>query len=384
MRNIRLDGRDQAVDVTFQGEVVSRIDVSSGRGGYGGRYAFPGFVDCHVHLDKAHILDRTLVAGGSLSEAIARVRTAKRDFTVEDVSARAERVVRSAISHGTTLMRSSVEVDPDAGLRSFEALTALRERYAAHVELRLSAFAQDGTSQSPETLALLETAVARGADEIGGCTYTDPDPRAHVKAVLGIAADHGIRADFHIDFDLDPDDEHLTLLLDEVERRGMQGRVSIGHGTKLAALAPSRRDDLARRLRDLEVPLVALPATDLFLVGAMAPPDLVTAVATNNVCNPFTPFGDADLLRMANLFALTARWSADADIRRAWDAVTSGAETVLGVQRAVTVGSPATLVVIDAPDPVVATRELRRPIARWYRGRGDPTNLAHDEGASNP
>lgn len=379
MRNVRLDGRAEPVDITFDADVIARIEVSSGRGGFEGRYAFPGYVDCHVHLDKAHILDRTLVPGASLADAISRVRAAKRGFTVDDVTERAERVLRSAVSHGTTLLRSSVEVDPDAGLRSFEALSALRERYAEHVDLRLSAFAQDGTSQSPETLDLLEQAVALGADEVGGCTYTDPDPRAHVRAILAIAEDHGIRADFHIDFDLDPADEHLSLLLDEVERRGMHGRVSIGHATKLAVLSPGRRDELARRLRDLGVPLVALPATDLFLVGAIAPPDLVVAVATNNVCNPFTPFGDADLLRMANLFALTARWSADTDMRRAWDAVTAGAASVLGEERVIEVGAPATIVIVDAADPVVAVRELRRPLARWYRGRADLPDLAPHE-----
>ena len=65
-----------------------------------------------------------------------------------------------------------------------------------------------------------------------------------------------------------------------------------------------------------------LPATDLFLMGRDATHNVPRGVtradrflgsgvtcslATNNVLNPFTPFGDASLLRMANLYANIAQ-----------------------------------------------------------------------------
>ena len=65
-----------------------------------------------------------------------------------------------------------------------------------------------------------------------------------------------------------------------------------------------------------------LPATDLFLMGrgheadiprGVAPAGLlrehgvVCSLATNNVLNPFTPFGDCSLIRMANLYANVAQ-----------------------------------------------------------------------------
>ena len=64
-----------------------------------------------------------------------------------------------------------------------------------------------------------------------------------------------------------------------------------------------------------------LPATDLYLMGRDATHNaprgltvahklvengVVCSVATNNVLNPFTPFGDASLLRMANFYANVA------------------------------------------------------------------------------
>src|SRR4029450_11058150 len=75
------------------------------------------------------------------------------------------------------------------------------------------------------------------------------------------------------------------------------------------------------RLAQCGVAVTVLPATDLYLMGRDAthnvPRGLTAAhrlvadgvlcsVATNNVLNPFTPFGDASLLRMANFYAHVA------------------------------------------------------------------------------
>src|SRR5205085_7322484 len=78
----------------------------------GGRLVLPGFVDSHVHLDKACLLGRCGHIQGGVSDAIRAVAAMKRDFTVEDVYARGSKVIERAIVHGTTRMRSHVEIDP--------------------------------------------------------------------------------------------------------------------------------------------------------------------------------------------------------------------------------------------------------------------------------
>lgn len=375
IRELRLAQGAVPVDLEIDGGVIREITRSSG-GGFGGRFAFPGFTDTHIHLDKAYLLGRTRASNPSsdrgrsagLGDAVAQLRLAKREFTVADVDERARRVLCRAVDNGTTRMRSLVEVDPDAGLRSLEALLRLRSDFAARIELRLVAFAQDGTTGTPETLRLLECALRAGADEIGGCPYTDEDPVRHIRSIFDLAVAYERRVDFHVDFDLDSGWDHLSLVLDETARRRWHGRVSVGHATKLAVLDDLRRTELLGRMRELGVGLVALPATDMFLVGAVAPAGMVSAVATNNVCNPFTPFGDADLLRMANFFATVAGLATDAEVMQAWNTVTCGADALLGAPRAIRVGEPATFVVMDAEDPVTALRELRRPVAAWFRG----------------
>ncbi len=88
---------------------------------------------------------------------------------------------------------------------------------------------------------------------------------------------------------------------------------------------------MARRLADAGVAVTVLPSTDLFLMGRAADHNVPRGVtradrfhahgvtcslATNNVLNPFTPFGDCSLIRMANLYANIAQLGRRAGSRR--------------------------------------------------------------------
>jgi len=66
----------------------------------GGRAVLPGFVDSHVHLDKACLLGRCGHLQGGLKAAIAAVSAMKRDFTVADVYERGAQVLERAIAKG--------------------------------------------------------------------------------------------------------------------------------------------------------------------------------------------------------------------------------------------------------------------------------------------
>jgi cytosine/creatinine deaminase len=73
-----------------------------------GRLVVPGFVDAHIHLDKAYLLDRAPSREGTLAEAIRVTGEAKRTFTFDDVRLRARRLLDRAVALGTTAMRGHV------------------------------------------------------------------------------------------------------------------------------------------------------------------------------------------------------------------------------------------------------------------------------------
>jgi cytosine deaminase len=341
-------------------------------------------VESHIHLDKACILDRCAIEEGTLAEAFTTTAAAKADFTEADVYARAARVVEMAETHGTTRMRTFVEVDPRAGLRSFEAIRKVKADYAFAVDIEICAFAQEGLTNEPETAGLLDQALRAGADLVGGCPYTDPDPAAHIAAIFDLAERHAVDVDFHADFDLDPEGSALPRIVAETRARGYGGRVSLGHVTKLSAMHPEAVADMAAQLAEAGVAATVLPATDLFLLGreaerlvprGLAPAQLlrnagvVTSVASNNILTPFTPFGDASLGRMANLYANVAHLSRDEDMRAAFDMVTADAARLMNAPYGLTVGAAADIVLIDAPDPVAAVRQIAPALAGWKHGR---------------
>lgn len=338
----------------------------------GGALLLPGFTDAHVHLDKAMILGHCVLCEGTLAEAVRLTADAKRGFTAEDVEARGRRVLEMAVRAGTQRMRSFVEVDPRAGLRSLEGLLRLRREWAPLIDLQLCAFAQEGLTNEPETLSLLRQALHMGADLVGGCPYTDPDPVAHVGLIFDLAREHDVDVDFHADFNLDAENSILPEIIRQTVHLGWQGRVTVGHATKFAAFDPEQRRKIAVDMAEAGVALVVLPATDAFLNGqrdnplrprGMAPAKTIrdlgvtVALATNNVQNPFTPFGDASLLRMAGLYANLDQLATDAEMKAAYEMVTGDAEKIIGLKAPpIAVGQIADFILMAAETPEDAVR----------------------------
>src|SRR3954471_7991824 len=369
-------GRITAIEPTLACEAVE-VDV-------GGRLALPGFVDSHIHLDKACLLGRCAHDHGSVSEAIRAVAGMKKDFSVEDVYARGARVLERAIVHGTTRMRTHVEIDPRIGLRGFEAVKALKRDYAWAIDLSLCVFPQEGLTNDPGSEELLIKALRDGGEVIGGCPYTDTDPNAHLARIFDLAEAFDVDVDLHLDFDLDPSWWHLDEVCRQTERRNYGGRVAIGHATKLSALPPSEFDAAAARLARAGVAVTVLPATDLYLMGRDAthnsPRGLTAAhklvekgvlcsVATNNVLNPFTPFGDASLLRMANFYANVAH-AAVSEFDACLDLVTQLPARLMNLRDyGIAPGNPADIIVLDTTSGKNAIAELPDVLMGFKNGR---------------
>jgi cytosine deaminase len=170
------------------------------------------------------------------------------------------------------------------------------------------------------------------------------------------------------------------------------GRVAVGHVTKLSALPPDQFAEIARRLADAGVAVTVLPATDLFLMGRdcdhnvprgvtpahkLAEYGVICAFATNNVLNPFTPFGDCSLVRMANLYANIAQVGATHELAACLDLVTTQPAKLMNLRDyGVAAGNPADLIVLDCSDAAMAIAEVAHPLLGFKRGRRSFTRAA--------
>ncbi len=371
------DGRIAAIAARLTG--ASQIEPIDGG------LLVPGFVETHIHLDKSCIIDRCSISQGTLAEAIAETARAKRAFTEEDIAERARRTLENAILNGTMHMRSHVEVDPRIGLKGWRAVRALARSYAWAIDLEICVFPQEGLINDPGTEELLLQACAEGADVIGGCPYADSEPIEHIARVFAIARRFDLDIDFHLDFDLDANWMHLDEVMRQTRLAGYGGRVAVGHVSKLSALPSQRQIEIAHQLAQAGVAVTVLPATDLFLMGRdsdynvprgvtradrLAQHGVTCSLASNNILNAFTPFGDASLLRMANLYANVAQLGRQQDFARCFDMITAAAARLMRLDGyGLAVGSFADLLVLPCRSPVAAVTEPCQPSLGFKRGR---------------
>ncbi|MDA8252370.1 MAG: amidohydrolase family protein [Rhodospirillales bacterium] len=358
----------------------------------GGRLVCGGLIETHIHLDKSCIIDRCAPAPGREARAVARVSAVKHTFTVEDVIARASRTLEKCISHGTTRMRTHVEVDPGVGLRGFEGVKAAAAAYGWAIDVEICVFPQEGLTNNPGTEELLVAALRNGARVIGAAPGYDTDHPGQIRRIFALAREYGVDIDMHLDFGNAPTDLDIGLVCELTEEYRLGGRVAVGHMTKLSTLPPDELRDWGRRLADAGVAVTILPATDLFLMGRdqthnvrrgvvdanlLDEAGVTCSISTNNVLNPFTPFGDCSLLRMANLHANILQVGERERLGACFDMLTTRSARLLNLRDyGVAVGNPADLAVIDATSPQQAVAEIAHPLAVFKRGRRSVTRHA--------
>ncbi|MDV7090185.1 amidohydrolase family protein [Rhodococcus sp. IEGM 248] len=377
------------VDVGITAGVVTEIGPSLGAGDTeldaDGCLVAAGFVETHIHLDKSRTADRCTVTTGTLQEAIAETTRIKGAFTEEDVYVRAERTLRDCLLNGTTVLRTQIEVDTAIELRGWHAIRQLARDYAGAADFQCCVFAQEGLTNSPEGDALLVRALNEGADVIGGAPYADPDPAGQLDRVFALARDFDVDIDLHLDLAEDVEGMQLEQVCLRTVEAGWHGRVTVGHVTQMSLLSLAEQARLADLVADAAVAVTVLPSTDLFLMGRRAehtkPRGVLPlhtllergvrcSVATNNVLNAFTPYGDGSLVRAANLYANIAHLATPSELEQAFALIGSSAGEVLGLgRRSVRTGAQADLVCLDCGGAAEAVSTVAQPLWGMKDGR---------------
>lgn len=378
-RNARIAGREgETLDIGIKdgrfAAIAVKIEADGPSEDLGGKLVVPGFCETHIHLDKSCLLGRCQCEKGTLDEAIAAVAAAKKGFTVEDVTERATKTLEKAILQGTQRMRTHVEVDPRIGLTSVKALLKLKQAYAWAIDLKLCVFPQEGLLDDPGCEDVMIAALEMGADVVGGAPYMDKDSHGQIARVFEMARRFDVDIDFHLDFGLDPNHLDLLEVCRLAEETGWSGRVAIGHVTKLSAVPEARLMELGKRLAQAGVAVTALPSTDLFLIGREFDHNVPRGVAlahklkeigvtcslsTNNVLNPFTPFGDCSTVRIANLYANVAQVGTPAGMADCLDMVSASSAKLMNIaDYGIEAGKSASFVVLDCETRAQAVAEL--------------------------
>ncbi|HYE94434.1 MAG TPA: amidohydrolase family protein [Terriglobales bacterium] len=345
----------------------------------------PGFVESHIHPDKAFIADRTagLKAGGPTPQVL--VAELKKQFTVDDIYQRARKTLELAVRHGCTHMRSHVEIDAFVEMRGVEAMRRLQKDLAGILELELIAFAQEGIFGDGVTKDLLREGLKLGMKWLGGCPYMDKDQRAHIDWFFETAQELGVPLDFHADSADDPAMITCDYIAEQTIRRKMQGRVTLGHLCMLDVLEPEHRRQVMAKLKEARIHVISLPATELHVkarldtrrtwrgvarLGELRDAGLNVAISTNNIVNPFTPYGHPDLLRQALVSAMTMHLGNLDQLAWLPELITTNPARAIGLEGyGLAEGCRADLVVLDASTAAQAITEQAEKLYVIKAGR---------------
>jgi cytosine/creatinine deaminase len=350
-----------------------------------GNLTCPGLIETHIHLDKSRIIDRCAPQARSQLSPVKGVAPLKKSMSVEDVRMRAERTLEECIKHGTTRMRTQVEVDPGIGMRGFDGVQSLIADYKWAIDIEICVFPQEGLISYPGTEELLIEGLKRGAKVIGGAPRYDSDEAGQIRRIFELAREFDVDIDMHLDVGPTPDAMNIHLVRELTEKYQRGGRVVVGHMAKLSLLPPAEVAALARSLADTGIAVTVLPTTDLFLMGRHQDHAVVRGVAdanllvehgvkcslsSNNILNPATPYGDCSLIRMANLYANVLQIDRPQELRKCFDMLTDMSARLLNLKDyGFAVGNPADVVIIGAQEPEQAIAEIAQPLAVFKNGK---------------
>src|SRR3954452_3773339 len=351
-------GVEQGRIIAIERGISSEADVYDAKG----YLVCPGLIETHIHLDKSRIIDRCAPQERSQLSPVKGVTPLKKSMSVEDVRTRAARTLEECIKHGTTRMRTQVEVDPGIGMRGFEGVQSLIADYRWAIDIEICVFPQEGLTNYPGTDELLVEALERGAKVIGGAPRYDTDGAAQIRRIFELAREYDADIDLHLDVGNTPEGMHIHLVRELTEKYKRGGRVVVGHMAKLSLLPPAEVAGIARQLADTGIGVTVLPATDLFLMGRDQDHGVRRGVAD--------PYGDGSLVRMANLYANVLQLDRPAQLRECFDMLTERSARLLNLKDyGFAPGHPADIVILDAETPEQAIAEISRPLACFKNGR---------------
>ena len=375
------DGKIAALEVALSTKAQKEIDAS-------GYLVSPPFVDAHFHMDATLSLGQPrLNQSGTLLEGIALWGELKPDLTVEAIKERALRYCDLAVARGLLAIRSHVDIC-DPRLLAVDALLEVRKEVAPYLDLQLVAFPQDGYLRDTGAAKLMETALDRGVDVVGGIPHferTMDEGKKSVEVLCRIAAERGLRVDMHCDESDDPNSRHIETLTAETVRHGLQDRVTGSHLTSMHSMDNYYVSKLLALMAEAEINVVANPLINITLQGRhdtypkrrgmTRVPELMDAgvkVAFGHDCvmDPWYSLGSADMLEVASMGLHVAQLTGVEQMKSCFRAVTEIPAAILGLEGyGLEKGCNADLVILQAADPVEALRLKANRLFVIRRGR---------------
>ena len=385
IKNVRPLGKELSDILIQNGRIVSiatglkaedGIDFEDG----GGAIALPGLVGAHTHLDKSLLGMgwKPHQAGPSLKDKIDNECQLKKEWNIDPERQSARQVLQS-LKHGSTIIRSHVDIDDTIKLDGFEGVAKTRDKYREEMDIEIVVFPQSGLMICPGTVDMMDEALSNGADVIGGLDPCgiDRDPKGQLDAIFKLAEKHGKPIDIHLH---EPDELgafSMDMIIERTRAHGMQGQVAISHAFCLGMADRSRALGLVERLaqQNIAIVTVATPSRPVPSAAELRDAGVILCAGSDGIRDTWAPYGNGDMLERAMLLGLRNNFRYDSEIEYALWCCTFGGAKMMGIKNyGITEGSAGDVVLVAAE--TVAQAVVDRPSRQLVvkRGRGVARN----------
>lgn len=335
-----------------------------------GAVVVPGLVDAHAHPDKTMWggpwVPHSAPPGLSGKIHNGRVRRPELGIpSVEHITA----LLTDMVTLGTTHVRAHVDVDPDVGLGSVEAVRQSVADLDGRITAELVAFPQTGMLISPGTAELMEAALALGVERVGGIDPAglDRDPVRHLDVIFAMAERHGAGVDIHLHDGGSLGIFQYELIIERTKALGLAGKVTISHGFALSDADAASRGRLIEGLAEAGISLTTVAPTKVLPLKELAAAGVPVGLGNDGIRDLWSPWGTGDMVERAMFQAMNSGFSRDEDIELALDAATYGGARVCGLDHyGLAVGDRADFVAIPGRNAaeVVALRPTRSLVVK--------------------
>jgi cytosine deaminase len=189
----------------------------------------------------------------------------------------------------------------------------------------------------------------------------------------------------HCDETDDPMSRHIETLAAETKRLGLEGRVAGSHLTSMHSMDNYYVSKLLPLIAEAGVAAIPNPLINIVIQGRhdtypkrrgmtrvpeLLKQNIALAFGQDCVLDPWYPLGTADMLDVAFMGLHVAQMTSPGEMRRCFDLVTSSPATIMGLAAyGLAKGSTASLVVLQASDPIEAIRLRATRLAVISKGK---------------
>ena len=382
VKNIHINGREGLWQIVIEDGKIARIlpneeqidfsgDILDGEQGI----VYPPFVEPHIHLDATQTAGQpNWNQSGTLFEGIERWAERKSLLSHEDVKSRAWKTLKWQIANGVQHVRTHVDVS-DPTLTALKAMLEVKKEVAPWVDLQIVAFPQEGILSYPNGEALLDQAMAMGADVVGGIPHFEFTREYGVESMhiaFNIARKYNKQIDIHCDEIDDEQSRFVETVAALALKYEMGDKVTASHTTAMHSYNNAYASRLFRLLKLSKIHFVANPLVNIHLQGRfdtypkrrgvtrvkeMLKNKINVCFGHDDVFDPWYPLGTANMLQVLHMGLHVCQLMGYGQINDGLKLVTENSAKALGLQGyGVEVGNAANFIILPAENGFDAVR----------------------------